>query len=94
MNGARASGAVIRVFKHNNAKSLEDILREAIVDGQPRTHRPWTKILVMVEGVYSMEGEICDLKSIVAVTKKLVESPHIHQPVVRFLAAKSVCSLL
>lgn len=70
VNGARASGAVIRVFKHNNAKNLEDILREAIVDGQPRTRRPWTKILVMVEGVYSMEGEICDLKNIVAVAKK------------------------
>jgi serine palmitoyltransferase len=36
----------------------------------PRTHRPWRKILVMVEGIYSMEGEICDLKSIIAVVKK------------------------
>lgn len=33
----------------------------------PRTHRPWKKILVMVEGIYSMEGEICDLKGIVQV---------------------------
>lgn len=33
--------------------------------GMPRTHRPWKKILVMVEGIYSMEGEICDLKGIV-----------------------------
>ncbi len=72
VNGARASGATIRVFRHNNASNLEKILREAIVDGQPRTHRPWTKILVMVEGVYSMEGEICDLKSIIAVAKKWV----------------------
>ena len=70
VNGARASGAVIRVFKHNNAKNLEKILREAIVDGQPRTRRPWSKILVMVEGVYSMEGEICDLKKIIGVAKK------------------------
>lgn len=70
VNGARASGAVIRVFKHNDAKNLELVLREAIVDGQPRTHRAWNKILVMVEGVYSMEGEICDLKAIVTVTKK------------------------
>jgi serine palmitoyltransferase len=70
VNGARGSGAVIRVFRHNNAEDLEKILREAIVDGQPRTRRPWTKILVMVEGVYSMEGEICDLKSIVNVAKK------------------------
>ena len=70
VNGARASGAIIKVFQHNNAQNLEAILREAIADGQPRTHRPWKKILVMVEGVYSMEGELCDLKSIVAVAKK------------------------
>lgn len=38
--------------------------------GQPRTHRPWTKILVIVEGIYSMEGEICDLPRIVDVVKK------------------------
>lgn len=31
---------------------LERLLREAIVSGQPRTHRPWRKILIVVEGVY------------------------------------------
>ncbi len=36
----------------------------------PRTHKRWKKILVMVEGIYSMEGEICDLKGIVQVKKK------------------------
>ena len=49
---------------------LERIIRESIVDGQPRTHRPWNKILVIVEGIYSMEGEICRLPEVVAVTKK------------------------
>lgn len=33
-------------------KDLEKKLREAIVDKQPRTHRPWKKILIVVEGVY------------------------------------------
>nr|XP_020483858.2 serine palmitoyltransferase 2-like [Labrus bergylta] len=50
--GARLSGATIRVFKHNNMHSLEKMLREAVVSGQPRTHRPWKKILIMVEGIY------------------------------------------
>lgn len=58
------------MFKHNDAKALEGHLRAAISDGQPRTHRPWRKIMVVVEGIYSMEGEICDLKPIVAVAKK------------------------
>jgi len=68
--GARTSGAVIRVFKHNNMASLEAVIRRAIIDGQPKTHRPWKKILIMVEGIYSMEGEICPLADIVAIKKK------------------------
>ncbi|KAG7257580.1 hypothetical protein CRUP_021197 [Coryphaenoides rupestris] len=51
--GARLSGATIRVFKHNNMHSLEKLLREAVCTGQPRTHRPWKKILILVEGIYS-----------------------------------------
>ena len=31
---------------------LERLLRESIVSGQRRTHRPWRKILIIVEGVY------------------------------------------
>ncbi|KAI1313773.1 serine palmitoyltransferase [Xylaria venustula] len=62
--GARLSGAVIRSFKHNNMKDLEAKLREAIAQGQPRTHRPWKKILVAVEGLYSMEGTMVDLPGV------------------------------
>lgn len=68
--GARTSTASIRVFKHNDVADLEECLREAIAQGQPRTHRPWTKILVVVEGLYSMEGDICNLSGIVALKKK------------------------
>jgi len=70
VNGARASGAKVMVFKHNDMQHLDSVLRNAIVQGQPRTHRPWTKILVMVEGIYSMEGEICNLRGVVDVAKK------------------------
>ncbi len=33
-------------------KDLEFRLRDAIIRGQPRTCRPWKKILIIVEGVY------------------------------------------
>ncbi|KAI1361605.1 serine palmitoyltransferase [Xylaria arbuscula] len=62
--GARLSGAVIRSFKHNDMIDLEKKLREAIAQGQPRTHRPWKKILVAVEGLYSMEGTMVDLPGV------------------------------
>ena len=70
VSGARASGAAIRIFKHNDSKDLERVLRQAIVMGQPRTRRPWNKVMVIVEGIYSMEGEYCDLPSVVKVSKK------------------------
>jgi len=70
ITGARLSGADIKTFPHNDAEALEKIVRRAVIDGQPKSHRPWKKILIIVEGVYSMEGEICDLRSIVEVKKK------------------------
>ncbi|KAK3334018.1 pyridoxal phosphate-dependent transferase [Cercophora scortea] len=68
--GSRLSGAVIRSFKHNNMADLEMKLREAIAQGQPRTHRPWKKILVAVEGLYSMEGTMVDLPGVLELKKK------------------------
>lgn len=49
---------------------LERILRTAIVEGQPRTRRPWKRIVIVVEGLYSMEGEICRLPEIIQLKKK------------------------
>ena len=69
VNGARASGARVKVFRHNDVANLESVLRDAIVSGQPYSHRPWKKILVMVEGIYSMEGEIIELPAIVRLCK-------------------------
>ncbi|XP_057877330.1 serine palmitoyltransferase 3 [Melospiza georgiana] len=68
--GARLSGATIRIFKHNNMQSLEKLLREAIIYGQPRTHRAWRKIIILVEGIYSMEGSIVRLPEIVSLKNK------------------------
>uniref|UniRef100_A0A8C3IFY7 serine C-palmitoyltransferase n=1 Tax=Chrysemys picta bellii TaxID=8478 RepID=A0A8C3IFY7_CHRPI len=68
--GARLSGATIRIFKHNNMQSLEKLLRDAIAYGQPRSRRAWKKILILVEGIYSMEGSIVRLPEIVALKKR------------------------
>ncbi|KHJ84172.1 hypothetical protein OESDEN_16118, partial [Oesophagostomum dentatum] len=48
--GCRLSGASTKVFKHNDMKSLEKILRDAIAYGNPKTHRPYRKMLIIVEG--------------------------------------------
>ncbi|CAG5127258.1 unnamed protein product [Candidula unifasciata] len=68
--GSRLSGALVWTYKHNDMADLEKKLREAVCFGQPRTHRPWKKILIVVEGVYSMEGSIVRLPDVLRLKKK------------------------
>ncbi|KAH3901825.1 probable Serine palmitoyltransferase 2 [Saccharomycodes ludwigii] len=68
--GVRLSGAAVRAFKHNDMEDLERLIREQIVQGQPKTHRAWQKILICVEGLFSMEGTMCNLPCLVALKKK------------------------
>lgn len=55
--GIRQSQATRRFFKHNDVADLETILRT--ISGEYR------RILVIVEGVYSMDGDIADLPALV-----------------------------
>lgn len=49
-------------------------MQESIVKGQPNqpsgTYKPWKKILIVVEGVYSMEGTVVRLPEIIELKKK------------------------
>jgi len=74
--GTRISGAHVRMFKHNDMKSLESLLKEVISQGQPKTHRPWKKILLIVEGLYSMEGTMVNLPVILELKKKYKVCSH------------------
>lgn len=68
--GLRLSGVNIKIFRHNDTANLEKVIRHNIAQGQPRTRKPWKKILVCVEGLYSMEGTMCALPQIVALKEK------------------------
>jgi 8-amino-7-oxononanoate synthase len=59
VDAARLSGAVLRVFPHNDLERLESHLRWA-----RRTHSN-ARILVVVESVYSMDGDLAPLLEIV-----------------------------
>jgi 8-amino-7-oxononanoate synthase len=59
--GVQASGARFERFAHNDAADLDTILKAESRD-VPK--------IVVVEGVYSMEGHICALPAIVEVAKK------------------------
>ncbi|KAI5167417.1 serine palmitoyltransferase [Nematocida sp. ERTm5] len=68
--GTRISPCKVERFGHNDINMLEKIIRKAIIEGQDRTHRPIGRILVIVEGIYSMEGECVKLKEILALKEK------------------------
>lgn len=73
--GCRLSGATIRVFKHNDMEDLEKKLSDAVVNGHcrhrgSRIRRPWKKIIIIIEGIYSMEGSIINLPEVLKLKRK------------------------
>jgi 8-amino-7-oxononanoate synthase len=57
LDGCKLSGAKLRPFRHNRMDKLEKMLQRAGDDGGG--------VLVVVDGVFSMEGDVCDLPRIV-----------------------------
>jgi 8-amino-7-oxononanoate synthase len=64
VDAARACGADMRVFPHNDCGRLESHLKWA------REKRPGANILVIAEAVYSMDGDTCPLEEIVALKER------------------------
>ena len=61
IDGARLSQAAIRVFRHNDPEHLDKILER---------HKDKAMRFVVVEGIYSMDGDIAPLDKIVEVCKR------------------------
>ncbi|MBX6330876.1 MAG: aminotransferase class I/II-fold pyridoxal phosphate-dependent enzyme [Gemmatimonadaceae bacterium] len=59
VDGAILSKANVRFFRHNNPADLEKKLKQTT-----------GKKLVAIEGVYSMDGDVCPLPELLAVAKK------------------------
>jgi len=62
LDGVRVSGAKLRPFRHNQMPKLEKMLERAGGDGGG--------VLVVVDGVFSMEGDLCDLPAIVELCER------------------------
>ncbi|CAK0891542.1 unnamed protein product [Prorocentrum cordatum] len=69
VEGVRLSGATVRAFSHNDMGDLEAQLRRAAEEGQPGG-KPWRKVFIVVEGIYSMEGDFCRLREIVTLKNR------------------------
>ena len=49
---------------------LERKVRKLIITGQPKSGRPWRKIIILVEGIYSMEGTIINLPELLRIKRR------------------------
>lgn len=60
--GSRLSGAQVRVFPHSSWEALDQLLQ---------THRRnYQRVLIVIEGVYSMDGDVPDLPRFIEVKKR------------------------
>lgn len=57
-------------FIFPDAKDMEKKLIDAFRVGDPKTGKEFRKILIIIEGIYSMEGTIVNLPEFIAVKKK------------------------
>ncbi|MFE7745047.1 aminotransferase class I/II-fold pyridoxal phosphate-dependent enzyme [Nocardia sp. NPDC057455] len=62
MQGCKLSGATRRPFPHNDHAALDALLSEI--------RHQYRRVLILIEGVYSQDGDIPDLPAIIAVKKK------------------------
>lgn len=51
-------------------EDLERLLKLHIAQGDTKRGRAWRKVVIIVEGIYSMEGTICNLPEIIKLKKK------------------------
>jgi 8-amino-7-oxononanoate synthase len=60
--GCRLSPATVKPFPHNDTAALESILRAQ--------RKYYEKVLIIIEGAYSMDGDIADVPSFVRIKKE------------------------
>ena len=64
IDGAKLSGAILRVFPHNHLGKLESHLEWA------RCRHPGKRILIVTESVFSMDGDRAPLRELVELKKR------------------------
>ena len=62
VDAAKQSGALVRLFEHDSAQSLEDNFRRSAVPG--------ARTLMVLEGVHSVLGDIADLPALLEVVRR------------------------
>jgi 8-amino-7-oxononanoate synthase len=64
IDGAKLSGAILRVFPHNDARKLESHLEWT------RREHPGRRVLIVTESVFSMDGDRAPLRELIQLKKR------------------------
>jgi len=70
IDGMRLSKAPRKVYPHGDLAGLEAVLSEAAERGRPDGSGPYRLILVVTDGVFSMDGDIAPLPGIVELAER------------------------
>jgi len=65
IDGMRLSKAPRKIYPHGDIGGLRDVLRGAREQGREGTNLPYRLILVVTDGVFSMDGDIANLPGVV-----------------------------
>jgi glycine C-acetyltransferase len=65
IDGMRLSKAPRKIYAHADVEALKAVLEEAVEKGRDGTGEPYRLILVVTDGVFSMDGDIAPLPGIV-----------------------------
>ena len=81
IDGMRLSKARREVYPHKDVAGLRQVLARARARGDPETGEPYRLILVVTDGVFSMDGDIAPLPGIVEAAEEhgaavLVDDAH------------------
>ena len=71
IDGMRLSKAPRKVYPHADVGALREVLREAVSGGRDGTGEPYRLILVVTDGVFSMDGDIAPLPGIVEAVEEV-----------------------
>jgi glycine C-acetyltransferase len=70
IDGMRLSKAPRKIYPHGDIEALRGLLREAAEKGREGTGLPYRLVLVVTDGVFSMDGDIAPLPQIVTAAEE------------------------
>ena len=71
IDGMRLSKAPRKIYGHGDVDALRSVLADAIEQGREGTGEPYRLILVVTDGVFSMDGDIAPLPGIVEAAEEV-----------------------